>query len=257
MISAFFIKLLRHYNHLLHRHPYKIQAVTSTALWFTGDCLCQTLVHASSSDKGGQERTPFRLDWNRVGLMAMYGCFVSAPCVAFWYSWLDRSVHSYFAKVHQTKTLPAWLQRRLLVESVQQQTQQTTTATFTRQPSSFWQRWNPRKPLTLQDARSIHGRVRLWKIIATKLAADCLLFDPFYLTLFFTSTSLMEGLNFSQIAQKLYTDLPHTYAVDVAVWAPIQTVNFRFVPVAYQALAVQTCNIGWNAYLSYVQHGAH
>ena len=95
---------------------------------------------------------------------------------------------------------------------------------------------------------------RVWEIIGFKLAADCFLFDPAYLALFFTTTNAMEGRQPNEIVNKLSTDLLPTYLVDIAVWLPIQTINFRWVPVVYQALFVQSCNIGWNAYLSFVQH---
>lgn len=49
-------------------------------------------------------------------------------------------------------------------------------------------------------------------------------------------------------------ELPHTYLVDVALWTPVQLINFRFVPVLYQPLLVNGVNTGWNAYLSFVQN---
>ena len=83
---------------------------------------------------------------------------------------------------------------------------------------------------------------------------DTIVFDPLYLALFFTTTTAMEGLGRVEIWAKLKDDFLSTWLIDVAVWTPIQTANFRFVPVLYQSLVVQSCNIGWNAYLSYVQH---
>ena len=83
---------------------------------------------------------------------------------------------------------------------------------------------------------------------------DTFVFDPLYLTMFFATTSVMENRPVGEIGKKLREDLLATWIVDIAVWTPIQTMNFRWVPVLYQALVVQSCNIGWNAYLSFVQH---
>jgi len=43
-----------------------------------------------------------------------------------------------------------------------------------------------------------------------------------------------------------------TYISDSIVWPPLQLFNFSFVPVRYQFLYVNTCNLFWNAFLSYV-----
>lgn len=274
-----FLHVAKTYNRLLNKYKYPTQILTGGVLWFAGDCLCQTLVHFSQNDQAheisdenninndrqvdAKSVSFFKMDWRRVQMMTLYGMVVSAPVLGLWYTWLDKWVHDYFAHKHTSVVLPAWLQRRLLAESVdpllkkQQVAAYSSASLISRTWNKVYNRWNPSRPLTLQDARSIHGSMRLWQIIGTKLAMDCFLFDPFYLTLFFTANGAMQGSSWPQIWQKLKADLPHTYAVDVAVWAPIQTINFRWIPVAYQALAVQACNIGWNAYLSYVQHGGH
>lgn len=103
------------------------------------------------------------------------------------------------------------------------------------------------------SSQLLHTR-RAWRIIGFKLAMDTLVFDPAYLTLFFTASSIMESSSSHEIWKKIESDLFKTWIIDVTVWSPIQTLNFRFIPVSYQALVVQTCNIGWNAYLSFIQH---
>jgi len=48
-----------------------------------------------------------------------------------------------------------------------------------------------------------------------------------------------------------------TYAVDCVVWPPLQLINFSFVPLRYQVLYVNICNLGWNTFLSFMANGAH
>lgn len=163
-----------------------------------------------------QDRPTFQPDWTRCARMTLYGLCVSAPAYAFWYSFLERHSQRVFAQ--RPGTAAPWMHALLR-----------------------------RIPM---DA----ARIRAWKIIGFKLAMDTIIFDPLYLSLFFTATSVMEGRRLAEVGEKLRMDLGKTWLVDIAVWTPIQTVNFRFVPVLYQALVVQSCNIGWNAYLSYVQH---
>lgn len=238
-------RFARFYNHLLHRYKYPTQIVTGGILWCTGDILCQGLVylaqdeqHQAGPDKliklGRQE--PFVVDWERVARMTTYGLLFSAPSYAFWYSFLDKWSYQVFGKIPPGSHPPV-----------------------PRIPDRLLTALDRVPPLArrARDGPAMATFVRTWKIIAFKLWADCFIFDPLYLTLFFSATGAMEGKGLSEIGEKLRHDLLPTYIVDVAVWGPIQTVNFRFVPVPYQSLVVQACNIGWNAYLSFVQHGAH
>ncbi|KAI9218676.1 hypothetical protein BC828DRAFT_407375 [Blastocladiella britannica] len=92
------------------------------------------------------------------------------------------------------------------------------------------------------------------RILGTKLFADLCIFDPPYLTFFFTSTSLVSGMQPSAIWAQYKRDALSTYKVDVSVWAPIQFVNFSRVPVHLQPVMVNGVNVFWNAFLSYVGH---
>lgn len=246
-----FGKFFQFYNKILNKHKYPVQIVTGGTLWFTGDILCQSLVQtAQLVNKEEKEDGPalkskrgkgIELDWQRLGRMTCYGLFVSAPVYAFWYSYLDRWSHRFFA---QRAMKPLSTDAVILPAPLRHFLQK-----FPRIGNQL------RSPLLSMLERMPEAATRrVWEIIGFKLAADCFLFDPAYLALFFTTTNAMEGRSPSEIVTKLKTDLFPTYLVDVAVWFPIQTINFRWVPVVYQALFVQSCNIGWNAYLSFVQH---
>jgi hypothetical protein len=266
----FFARLLDFYNGVLHRHKYPVQIVTGGVLWFSGDLLAQSLVHAGKSlgsssnpEKGldgsvnaqstegvlkapKREKGPLVYDWERVGRMTVYGLAISAPVYAFWYSYLDRWSHDLFSrKTTIGPSLTAASGGEMILPA---------------RLRHFLQRF-PRldpllRPASLLLLRRLppQATLRLWQMIGFKLAADCFLFDPLYLTLFFSTTAALERRSLSEIQHKLRHDLLPTYLVDIAVWLPIQTVNFRWVPVVYQALFVQSCNVGWNAYLSFVQH---
>jgi hypothetical protein len=41
-----------------------------------------------------------------------------------------------------------------------------------------------------------------------------------------------------------------TYLTDIVVWPPLQLVNFSFVPLRFQFLFVNVCNLAWNTFLS-------
>jgi hypothetical protein len=244
MANGFF-RFLRFYNHILHKHKYPVQIATGGLLWFTGDLLAQGAVHTSKyvsrhdddDDQGNDTVTTFNVDWSRTAKMTTYGVCISAPAFAFWYSFLDKASHRIFNVKPGSASMvhfPSWF-----------------TNSLTR---PFLRRLPQDHPLNGTIPSIPAQTVRTWKIIGFKLAADGLVFDPLYLSLFFSATGYMEGKGRAEITEKLQADLFTTYLVDVFVWSPIQTLNFRYVPVVYQALVVQSFNIVWNAYLSYVQH---
>lgn len=245
MGSFNFRRFLNFYNGILNKHKYPVQIVTGGALWFTGDLLAQSLVHVAETyggndEEGKRKKPPLEVDWKRVGTMTCYGLFISAPVYAFWYSYLDRWSHRFFS----SRKLPAASDAIIIPGKIRH----------------FLQRFPRIGTALIPPLMAIVHRIpepptrRVWEIIGFKLAADCLLFDPAYLALFFTATNAFEGQSPAQIVKKLRQDLLPTYLVDIAVWLPIQTINFRWIPVVYQALFVQSCNVGWNAYLSFVQH---
>ncbi|KAJ3169679.1 hypothetical protein HDU88_000871, partial [Geranomyces variabilis] len=93
-----------------------------------------------------------------------------------------------------------------------------------------------------------------WKIAITKVLADMIIFDPPFLCFFFLSTHMLAGRPFAEGVEQMRRDVLPTYAVDVAVWTPVQLANFRWCPVLYQPVVVNSVNVGWNAYLSFVKH---
>ena len=200
-----------------------------------GDLLCQALVSGDNHDDDNPEAG--RWDWERVGRMTAYGMFCSAPIYTAWYGQLERWAHARYPSLAPgTKLLSStsspWL-RSLLLRSESNRLLRPFALKLNGMGAAQW---------------------RTWRMIGFKLLADTIIFDPAYLALFFTATTLMEGGRMGEVREKLREELLHTWAVDVAVWLPIQTANFRLIPVMYQPLIVQSCNIGWNAYLSYVQH---
>jgi protein Mpv17 len=87
-----------------------------------------------------------------------------------------------------------------------------------------------------------------------KTLMDTVIFDSGYLLFFFLVNSLMQGKGVGGAKEKVYKEFQSTYITNFMVWCPIQSINFGMIPVLYQPLFAQTCNIGWNAYLSFVQH---
>jgi Mpv17 / PMP22 family len=263
-----------YYNHLLGRHKYPVQIISGGVLWFTGDVISQVIYKFANptthdafspsshqSDEGFGSRTQLEdgssrgfIDWKRVGRMTFYGMTFSAPIYAFWYSFLEALSLRIFSQKSLLSSYPLiskW--RGSSLSSSSPFPRPTSKPSLSK--TSFLNETIPSLQQSLLSPEHSHAsKYRIWKIIAFKSFADVVLFDPVYLCFFFVMTSTLESKSWIDINTKLRDEFKHTYLIDVSVWLPIQILNFRLVPVKYQALAVQCCNIGWNTFLSYVQH---
>eukprot|EP00002_Diphylleia_rotans_P004326 TRINITY_DN13151_c0_g1_i1.p1 TRINITY_DN13151_c0_g1~~TRINITY_DN13151_c0_g1_i1.p1 ORF type:complete len:196 (-),score=18.89 TRINITY_DN13151_c0_g1_i1:472-1059(-) len=107
----------------------------------------------------------------------------------------------------------------------------------------------------LLDRKTIGYKPSGWsKYLGAKIFADQCIFEPPHLVIFFTSTGLLEGQGFEKIKDQIKEDFAETYFCDCLLWPFAQALNFRFVPVVYQALVVNIICVGWNAFLSHVKH---
>ena len=54
-----------------------------------------------------------------------------------------------------------------------------------------------------------------------------------------------------QIKHRLGEVYSSTLAANYTIWPFIQIVNFRFVPLIYQSLLVNTAALGWNSFIAF------
>ena len=272
------------YVRLLQRHKYPVQIVSGGLLWFTGDVLSQGVeyVWGRAGDGVASLRPDCQverdagfldvLDLARLKKMTLYGLFFSAPIYAFWYSFLDRMALRVLSRSGRGRAVVGKGGGGADALVPGQQRPVVTPGFFSTSWPSSWlvsQIHGNRgiyntlaEKLRLAASRVGAGPSKspettfVWKMVAFKLVADIIIFDPVYLAFFFSVTGLLEGKGLAQIEEKLRSSFAGTYLIDMAVWFPIQLLNFRFVPVQYQALFCQVCNVGWNAFLSFILHSS-
>lgn len=91
--------------------------------------------------------------------------------------------------------------------------------------------------------------------LAAKVAADSLIFGPVHVAAYFMALSLIEHGGVWEIAvEKTRKEFLKTFAVELAVWPAVQTVNFAHVPVKYQLLVVNCVTILDAAFMSWMLH---
>jgi protein Mpv17 len=88
--------------------------------------------------------------------------------------------------------------------------------------------------------------------VATKVAIDQTIWNPIFGCMFFGYLNLMEGKSFDTYTNKLKSDLKTAVMGSWAVWVPAHTINFAFVPPAQRLLYINTIQIGYNVFLSFL-----
>jgi protein Mpv17 len=88
------------------------------------------------------------------------------------------------------------------------------------------------------------------KQVVTRVLMDQLMFSPTFLGIFFTYNGIMEGQSFEGIKEKLRKGYWPALLGNWTVWPAVQLVNFKFVPLNYQTILVNSVALGWNTYLS-------
>ena len=107
-------------------------------------------------------------------------------------------------------------------------------------------------PLSLIGRMTAH--MTKGKMMASKLLADTFLFNPPMLVLYFAGTGVLEGKSPPDIKKKVQDSWLSAYTACIMFWPFVQFLNFKFVPIAMQANAVNAVGIGWQSYLSYSNH---
>jgi hypothetical protein len=109
--------------------------------------------------------------------------------------------------------------------------------------------WYPRLDRFVKGITKAPLKALYWKVVL-----DQAFFEPTFLAASFVFLGALEGKNLEQQKDKLRKDFWQTFLIDCAFWIPSQFVNFWFCPVKYQALLVNTLCVGWNGYVSHVEH---
>lgn len=91
------------------------------------------------------------------------------------------------------------------------------------------------------------------RFVATKVAADGIIFGPFDLFVFFTYMGFSTGKNVAQVKEDVKRDFLPALILEGGVWPIFQAVNFRYVPVRYQLLYVNVFCLIDSAFLSWIE----
>jgi protein Mpv17 len=88
--------------------------------------------------------------------------------------------------------------------------------------------------------------------VASKVAIDQTIWNPIFGCMFFGYLNLVEGKSWETYVKKLKSDLQTAVMGSWAVWVPAHTINFAFVPPSQRLLYINTIQIGYNVFLSFL-----
>ncbi|KAK4485869.1 hypothetical protein RD792_008519 [Penstemon davidsonii] len=105
--------------------------------------------------------------------------------------------------------------------------------------------------------RIIRLRLKLqpnsFRFVATKVAADGIIFGPLDLLVFFTYMGFSSGKTAVQVKEDVKRDFLPALILEGGVWPIVQVANFRFVPVRYQLLYVNFFCLLDSCFLSWIE----
>lgn len=90
-----------------------------------------------------------------------------------------------------------------------------------------------------------------WTNRLLRVSVDQLGFAPLALPFYFGCMTAMEGYSIDIAEKKIKDQWWSTLKTNWTVWPLFQAINFSFVPLQHQLLAVNVVAIFWNTYLSY------
>ncbi|CAM9117064.1 unnamed protein product [Heterosigma akashiwo] len=90
------------------------------------------------------------------------------------------------------------------------------------------------------------------KTVVTKVVIDQLLMNPVFATVFFTYLGLVSGDGPSKIINKIKNDLFAAVKGSWTVWPVAHLINFRFVPPEQRLLYINSIQIAYNVFLSFI-----
>ncbi|KAF5823869.1 hypothetical protein HanRHA438_Chr01g0043981 [Helianthus annuus] len=91
------------------------------------------------------------------------------------------------------------------------------------------------------------------RFVATKVALDGIIFGPVDLFVFFTYMGFASGKTFNQVKDDVKRDFLPALVLEGGIWPMVQVANFRFIPVKYQLLYVNSFCLLDSCFLSWLE----
>jgi hypothetical protein len=273
------------YNGALNRRPITTKSITSGVMYGLGDIFAQM-------GESYKNDTPLVLNWKRIGVMTFFGTFISGPMYHYWFAYLDilplrmlqmRKVRQKWEilrayKVLKDNNIPVgelvlpeakpfhkyWVKAAKIMAD-QVVFSSIYTAVFfmgigTMNGIVGVKKGEPhhevvegehtdKEVVVKQGKAEVEEVIRNLRAIKTEHNATAL-------EELIQKLETSEGPDLAKIIKEAWQHTKNvyllTYAIDWCAWPFLQLINFSLVPLKYQVLYVNVCNLFWNTFLSFM-----
>jgi hypothetical protein len=264
------------YNDLLHEWPIITKSVTSGIMYGAGDLLCQV-------GEAAHNNKPLRIEWKRTAVMATFGTVVSGPLYHYWFAYLDTFPIRMYELRKQRQRWKILRAYNLL------KSHNVPVGELVLPDTKPFHKWTMKFSKIMMDQLVFSSAYMVLFFMGVGVMNEAVGVGKkqpqppeiagmiHSLNNMKTETNLdaieniirkLEISHEHQNRPSLLTMIKHswdhtkevyltTYIADWVVWPPLQLVNFTFVPLRYQVLYVNVCNLMWNTFLSFMANGGH
>jgi len=263
----------RVYNDLLIDYPIVTKSVTSGIMYGAGDVICQV---GEAKRKG----LPLDFEWKRTAVMATFGTFLSGPLYHYWFAYLDtlpirmlelrkhrqtwKLLRSY--NILKSHNVPVG---ELVLPDTKPFSKKTIKASKILMDQLVFSSvymglffmgvgiMNDLVGVTKHSQPDIEGMITSLNTMKTDNNAEAI--EHIIQKLETSHQPQGKTLSMVVVAAWRHTKKVYwpTYLADWLVWPPLQLINFSLVPLRYQVLYVNACNLLWNTFLSFMANGGH
>ena len=90
--------------------------------------------------------------------------------------------------------------------------------------------------------------------LATKVVVNQIVFTPMFNSYFFGMQSLLSGDSFSDAWERIKRTVPTSFINSCKLWPAVTAFNFTYIMPQYRALFAGIVAVGWQGYLSWLNH---
>ena len=90
--------------------------------------------------------------------------------------------------------------------------------------------------------------------LATKVVVNQIVFTPVFNSYFFGMQSLLSGDSISDAWERIKRTVPTSFVNSWKLWPAVTAFNFTYISPQYRALFAGVVAVGWQSYLSWLNH---
>jgi len=268
-------RVIGRYSVLLVEAPIVTKSITSWLMYGAGDMICQV---GESTHNG----TPVKIDWKRTAVMVTFGTFFSGPLYHYWFAYLDTIPIRMFELRKQRQRWQILRAYNVL------RTHNLPVGELVLPDTKPFHKYTIKASKILMDQLVFSSLYLLAFFMGIGIMNDIAgvgnkdkkepeihtMINSLHTMKNSNNVEAIDNIirtleNQQQAKEKTFTDMVKdawqhtkdiyvpTYVADWVVWPPLQLVNFTFVPLRYQVLYVNMCNLLWNTFLSFMANGGH